>query len=203
MTLRRRIKGSGITAREVSGYDLPMTREDIAEERKAVAAWNDALSASGLFGARTRHIRATCLAILADIPPGPCAEDSPADFARRIMRLFDCADAAVGDGDADLAADLAFKAGAEWASATMKWSWERQALTGQKLRDASEASAERRRGRQRPETARVVDEMARLIAKGNSQSNAARIAAERGIGRSAMANRQAWARHAKKVVTQA
>lgn len=75
----------------------------------------------------------------------------------------------------------------------------RFAETGKRYFTKSEEGAAKRRGNYQPETKRIISEMASLIKKGNSISNAARIAAGRGFGRSGGANRAIWYRRNKPV----
>ena len=214
MVRRQRTVGTGITERTVYGYEYPITWKDRKEMEENTLLFSKHMEEMGLFKTATYHARAQCESILngknmdATFP-----DDSPEDFAKRILRLLECTDQFIKNansclaeefadrGDSEVAARLAFDAGVLWERALMKWYWEREALIGQKILDTADAGAEQRRGRRRPGTARVIAEMERLIAAGQSQSNAARVAAEHGIGRSAAANRQAWARHTKKVVT--
>jgi hypothetical protein len=75
---------------------------------------------------------------------------------------------------------------------------ERDFLRGRKSVESGKVGAEISAKRHSATTARVLDEMKRIQGSGHTISRAADIAADRGIGTSAAANRKLWNRHLKK-----
>jgi hypothetical protein len=75
----------------------------------------------------------------------------------------------------------------------------RYAEIGKKYLTSSEEGAAKRRGDFKAETQSILSEMADLVERGNSISNAARIVAKYGLGKSEGANRAIWYRHKKPV----
>jgi hypothetical protein len=59
--------------------------------------------------------------------------DSPEAFAQSILQGIRVAKKAINEGDADLAAMMAFHAGLTWERARMKWSWEDDVLRSKKF----------------------------------------------------------------------
>jgi len=117
------------------------------------------------------------------------------------MRYLEIADHNISENNSQLSARYAFQAGVAWATAAMKWDWEREAISGQKFLKKSEEGANARRGDLAEHTPAVLAEMGKLIDAGQTAASAARIVAARGIGTSAEANRGLWQRHKKKPVT--
>jgi len=68
------------------------------------------------------------------------------------------------------------------------------AISGREYKRRSDEGAEKRRGEIAPHTSDVPSTMRRLVEAGHSISNAARIAAKNGIGKSEKANRAIWYR---------
>lgn len=137
---RKEARGRGITAREVTLFDA----KDPADAA-AMMLWFDSLGeelrAKGLWGAATHQMRAACEGIMQSQPDRGHQPDSPRDFAQKILRSLELADHAILEGQAELAARLALDAGQLWATAVMKWSWEADALRGEKVVGGARNSA--------------------------------------------------------------
>lgn len=193
-------RGTGITARNVTMFDVTgNTPGDIEAARDAFRKGDrefwQSVSEHGLFAASTVNIRDTCNAILAAAGDrGDFEEDSPEFFARRIIWLLDIATEAVKRGDPEGSAVYALKAGDLWRTAAMKWEWEPAAMSGAKYLAKSAEGAAKRRGTTEPHVQAALAEMDRLTGEGHSVSRAAELAAGRGFGTSASANRAAWNR---------
>lgn len=196
-------RGTGITAREVTMFDMTgATPGDIQLAKKSFRSWNDMIAeGGGIFGAVSLQAAKSAKLILEETASegDSFLEDSPRDFAYFIDKQIRVAKGRIESGSADGAARHAFEAGVKWAQAVMKWSWEPDALAGQKFLQASASGASMRKGNFAPHTRIVLSQMRQLIEAGHSQSNAARIVADKGLGRSASANRAAWQRHNKKL----
>lgn len=199
---RKVTRGTGITAREVTMFDMTgKVPGDGALMKASARRWNDMIDeGGGIFGAVSLQASKSAKHILAETSAEgeSYLEDSPRDFAYQIDKFIEAAKHEIENGNADIAARCAFSAGMKWAQATMKWNWEREALVGHKQLMASEDGAKARKGKLAPHTLHVISEMARLIKAGYTQSSAARIAAANGIGESYSANQKAWYRHSKK-----
>ena len=124
--------GTGITAHEVAILGTG------GELKASARRHNDTLAANGHFGLVSAIAEATCRRILAENPTEWAGEDTPQDFAHRIMASIDAARGEVSKGDADRASRHAFNAGRDWALFCMKQSWEPAAMTGAKVRHEGE-----------------------------------------------------------------
>jgi hypothetical protein len=126
-------------------------------------------------------------------------EDSAAYFATRIMKHLDCADAKVAGGDAAEAALHAFYAATEWATMVMKFSWEVDALRGEKVAGGARNSAHATNTKHE-ETRRIrLDRMRHHLGATPDMSvdSAAHACAAEGLG-SAQAIRRQWDRWKEK-----
>ena len=134
MAKQRKTIGTGITAREVVVYD----GEDIqAALVESFSQWEaNRKKGGGDYGAASLHIIEQCRQIIAKSGVGPYETDSSADFAQRIIRSHQIAQAAIERGDADAAARFAYDLGVLAAQAKMKKDWEAHALRGKKNLDA-------------------------------------------------------------------
>jgi len=127
---RKKLTGTGITAREVTTY----SGEDMAPALAAFACrWNAAFTeGGGQFGAVVLEQERICASILADADSGPFPEDSIEDYAKRILRMIGLTKAAIARGNADEAARMGLVVGCLITEAKIKGSWERHALRGEK-----------------------------------------------------------------------
>lgn len=133
------IRGTGITAHEVTLFDPSEAKEPLREWAKS---WNRAINeGGGEFGAVSLQALRECKHILANSPPAPYPEDSQEAFAHHVAVSIRRAKKQIEIANADLAARLAFDAGVQWARATMKWAWEDDALRGEKVKKAASEGA--------------------------------------------------------------
>lgn len=128
MAMRKRVRGSGITASErtvVTGdANGALPPDEVVALIQAAASWGDALGiVSG--------IEARAAAILAGSNPNQ-AEDSPADYARRIQAVCRDGRNAVHNGNAIEALREGLRLGVLMTEATIKVEWEKDALSGRK-----------------------------------------------------------------------
>jgi hypothetical protein len=154
--------GSGITARTTSlwSVDDPEFLELI---RDSAGIWNAAIKRSGYFGAETEDMFTQCEAILAAASTPPTDDDdTPADFARRVLRLHGVTKASIAAGDADRSARFGFETGFLYAQAVMKWQWEDHALRGLKLPAAGKEGGEARARMFKPVAEKARREFQRL-----------------------------------------
>ena len=134
MAKQRKIIGTGITAREIVVCDGEDVQPAMVE---SFSKWEaDRKKGGGDYGAASLHIIERCHQIIADSGSGPHETDSPVDFAQRIIRSHQIAQAAIRRGDADAAARFAYDVGVLAAQAKMKKDWEKHALRGKKNLDA-------------------------------------------------------------------
>lgn len=187
---RKIIRGTGITAREITVYDAK------AGEAPPALAWNDAVERGGLFGAVSQEALRTCEKILENANAEAAPIDSPEDFAQVIAKHLAYAKNEIQAGDADRAARFAFIAGMEWARATMKWGWEPDALRGEKVAGGEHNAALRTNERHVPLRARRFARMRELVPQIGVDSAAAQCEAE-GLGNRDAIKRQ-WNRHGNK-----
>jgi hypothetical protein len=134
MAKQRKTIGTGITAREVVTYDGDDMLPAMAEFFSQWEAMRK--KGGGDYGAACLHIIEKCHRIIANSVK-PYETDSPADFAQRIIRNHQIAQAAIkrGGSDADTAARFALDVGLLAAQAIMKYVWEKHALHGKKNSD--------------------------------------------------------------------
>jgi hypothetical protein len=135
MAKQRKTIGTGITKREIVVCD----GEDMqAAWIESFSKWEvDRKKGGGDYGAACFHIIEQCHQIIANFGAGPHDEtDSPADFAERIIRNHQIAQAAIKRGDADAAARFAYEVGVLATQAKMKRDWEAHALRGKKNLEA-------------------------------------------------------------------
>lgn len=187
---RKIIRGTGITAREITVYDAN------AGEAPPHKAWNDAVERGGLFGAVSQEALRTCEKILENTNAEAAPIDSPADFAQVIAKHIAYAKNEIQAGDADRAARFAFIAGMEWARATMKWGWEPDALRGEKVAGGERNAAHRTNARHetlRNERFRIMRARVPVVGVDNA---AAECAAE--LGGKPGTIKQQWNRHNRK-----
>lgn len=189
---RKTIRGTGITAREITVYDAK------AGEAPPHKAWNDAVEqGGGLFGAISLEAVKTCELILASANAESAPIDSPEDFAQIIDKHLGYAKNEIQNGDADRAARFAFVAGMEWARLVAKLGWEPDALRGGKITESASRGGSARAASLAPRTKTIRDEMRRLIEGGMSIRSAAEHCAKNGVGASTNANEQSWKRRKK------
>jgi hypothetical protein len=130
--------GTGITAREYT----PLSDEKL--QRRARSWTNSTKKRGGIFGAVSaravaisEHIRDSSMNVGADL-----MTDSPEHFARRILKMHRAAQDYIQEGNADLAGRWAWEAGVLWATAKMKWEWEKRALAGKGSHGGSKSGGE-------------------------------------------------------------
>lgn len=136
MAKHRKTIGTGITMREVVTYDGEDMQPAMVE---FFSQWEaKRKKGGGDYGAACLHIIERCHRIIAnsgrpyetDGPADFDETDSPVDFAKRILRHHQIAQAAIKRGDADAAARFALDVGLLAAQAIIKQVWEPHALRG-------------------------------------------------------------------------
>lgn len=87
----------------------------------------------------------------------------------------------------------------EIASLRTDWRWRRRhkpaIITGRGVRKGGKLGGEMRAGKYKPDTAKIIEEMARLHRDGQTISRAAELTAKKGYGTSKGANLKLWTRH--------
>lgn len=153
--------------------------------------WNAAIKeGGGIFGAESLPALRTCEAILADAEPD-YAENSPEAFARVILKLIRVTKARIDKGSADQAAVHAWRAGVEWARATMDWKWGAHALRGEKVVTAASDGGRTTNAPRRRKGEKQMARIAELVASGMPVSKAAAQCAHE-LGGSTEYLRQKW-----------
>ena len=176
----------------------PDTREEqqrLSKERNE--SWNAAIKeGGGIFGALALPAETICRNTL-ERSGGPQSyvEGSPEGHAQVVLDAIAAAKARIAEGDADVAAVEAWRAGVEWATAQLKFQWEDDALKERRRREESDKANP---PGPTEKSQKVMAEMARLIDEDHSINGAAAIDARNNIGKSKEANRQIWKRHARK-----
>jgi hypothetical protein len=180
--------GHGITAREATSLDdlSDADAQSITEAFRDAAQQGWQQGGETSYGMTTADQVAICRAVLNEAGPGKYPIDSAPYFARWYLHLNAAARENVVDCNADLAALTAWESGMVFARADMKWRWEPDALTGQKVR-----SAAKRGGRPKDSTkdrdlslARVF-KLRRKNARCSDTALKAEIGCEHGLCRSA------------------
>lgn len=177
----------------------PETPEEADELfRSHVNTWNeDVKAAGGEFGAVSLQAVKICQRTIDDA--GTCAEElKAACSAEEILCSIRRAKYSIESEEADRAARFGWRAGYEFAFAILKWQWEVDALRGEGVPRNSSKGGEARSKQYERSRILVLNEMKRLIENGHSISNAAKIAAKNGLGKSHEANRSVWKNHAEK-----
>lgn len=170
----KKTTGDGITKVQ---WDLPENDDELRSALKALA---DA-KFEGNF-ARASEIAARVASRILDESNGVLtAGDSPEFFARSILQGIRVAHSAIADGNADLAAMMAFHAGVAWERARMKWLWEEDAERGQKVAGGSSNSAHETNKRHVVLRKKRFERLAELIPS-MGVDNAARQCEGEGLG---------------------
>jgi hypothetical protein len=127
MAKKTRSFGSGMTAKNVT----MSSDEDIGPSlQKSAKAWNDKFeSGSGAYGAVVHDVVAWAKDILEN-EDATAEQDTPYDYAQRILQHHKIISAAIDQGDAGKAARFAVSLGAFCAEAEIKHYWEPHALRG-------------------------------------------------------------------------
>lgn len=132
MGVKRRVRGTGITAEEGVIYDGPDLAPALLEKFRRLSSAHE--RTGSMFGVVTEEAIAEARAVLAETGDDPPSDDSPVDFARRILRLHQCATGDIRNGKADGAARFAFMMGVEYQKALMKEAWENMVLAAAESR---------------------------------------------------------------------
>lgn len=189
--MARRFSGTGITKRELFPIDPATWGDD----------WNAAVKeGGGIFGATSLPALRLCEALLEATPrtDDGYAVDSPESFAQYIAKCIRMAKISIGEGSADQAAVHAWRAGVEWARATMKWQWEADALRGEKVATAAGDGADKTNARHRVQREKRMARMAELVRERGSVDSAAAECEVLGLGSRGAIKRQ-WYRRTRKV----
>lgn len=175
----------------------PDTREEqqrLSKERNE--SWNAAIKeGGGIFGALALPAETICRNTL-ERSGGPqsYSSGSPEGYAQDVLDAISAAKARIAEGEADVAAVEAWRAGVEWATAQLKFQWEDDALKERRRREESDKANP---PGPTEKSQKVIAEMTRLKDEGRSISRAADLCAGKGIGTSKAANLKIWKRHAK------
>ena len=193
--MSRARKGTGITAREATVHE-PGNTEGLRDSLEAVVTARE--EAGGDFAFISREARNVVAAILAEADrPEAAPEDSLVWFAREIQFDLQLADRFTEDNDADKAARFAFAAASRWATMVMKFSWEVDALRGEKVAGGARNSAHQTNSRHRDLRQRRFERMRHHMATGLGVENAANACEAEGLGNAGAIKRQ-WDRHREK-----
>lgn len=158
MAPRVRMIGTGITRRRRVVLDGPSLFEEL---KRQGAAHRELGEYAG--NKPVPDMVAVCERILDRGDEYEHGDDSEADFAAGILIYHRQAVAHIAAGKADQAAAFAFSAGSLWATAKMKWAWEREALTGQKNLAGSSKAGEATSRQHGPMRERRFARMAELV----------------------------------------
>lgn len=120
-------------------------------------------------------------------------------FLGKMAFEVECIEQAIKSGDLLSMHQHSAKLGAHQTKIDLRKIALRYAEIGHKYSVKSQEGADKRRGDFAPHTDAVLSEMERLIENGLSISNAAGITAQKGIGKSKVANRALWHRHCGKL----
>lgn len=158
MAPRTRMVGTGITRRKRVVHDGQSLMDELKRQGDAHRALGEYAGSEPVPG-----MVAVCERILARGDKFDHGDDSEADFASGILIYHRQALAHITAGKADQAAAFAFAAGRLWATASMKWAWERDALTGQKNLAGSSKAGEATSRQHGPMRERRFARMAELV----------------------------------------
>lgn len=164
---KNEIVGTGITAREVVRYDVTgNTPGDIEALREHLDVMfgehNNLFATGGMFCVKTETARLVCEEIMKG-KNTQCGfeKDSSEDFAQRILKWLKVSKHCIDNGDANRAAAWGFVAGTEWATATMKWSFEKEILKARANVERNRVNgAKGGQAEKRAERHKVLDELA-------------------------------------------
>ncbi len=147
MAKEYKTRGTGITERQYLSY----SGDDVPEGlRKFFDKWDKRIEdGGGFFGGVTISIVQEAEAVLATADDEEPLEDSPVDFAQKILKLWRWVKHDISADNADQAARWAFELGYTYATAVMKQDWEEAALKGAEvLEGKAELEARQREERQ-------------------------------------------------------
>lgn len=151
------IIGTGITQRPLTTFDTSGDTPGDVEafwrhHHETVRGWIEQCDQAGSFGAVTADARKQCGEILEAAGPEypltdyPKGCDKPEALAYLVNWDLDAADNSITSGDADASARYGFEAGIKWATALIKWQWEKAAIRGDNtVKSASTGGTERAR----------------------------------------------------------
>ena len=195
--MKESIRGTGITARKVRELRMDCP-EDVSEAKEGFRAYAEAFEAAGNeFSFISRHARSVISAILNDAEhPERAKEDTEVWFAREIQFDFDLADKFISEGDADQAARFSFSAASAWATMVMKYSWEDDALRGEKVAGGSKNAAHQTNSRHDEMRQKRFTRIRQLLAKGLNMYSACATCEAEGLGPASGIKRQ-WYRFKK------
>jgi hypothetical protein len=109
-----------------------MTERDAAT--KLPKNWSEQVKAEGVFGASTNGWLKACYSLMANTADEPpFVEDSEEAFAEILANCILAARSEIANGDADIAAAEAFRAGIQAERARMKFTWEPIVSHGQQF----------------------------------------------------------------------
>ncbi|MGB3864777.1 MAG: hypothetical protein WBA29_04000 [Xanthobacteraceae bacterium] len=192
---RKGISGTGITAREVTLYDVQRG------ESLPKSFWEgitESFKKHGHFGMVALEAEEICNQVLANFKGDMAPVDSPEAFAQIILKHIAIAKDNIGHrDDADYAARHAFEAGVEWARAMMKWQWELDALRGQKVAGGERNAAHQTNRRHDKLREARFARMAELVPGIGVDKAAAQCEVE-GLGKRTGIKRQWYRHHPKK-----
>ncbi|MEQ9489514.1 MAG: hypothetical protein RIM72_11040 [Alphaproteobacteria bacterium] len=170
MANKTKTRGTGITQRHLRNYSA----KDI---RQWAENWNELYDkGGGNYGAEVYNVVSWAESLGVDrYGMGQYEDDSPEDFAQRILNLHFFTKKMIEEGDADDAARFGVLMGRLITQFQLKISWEQYALTGQRQTShLKERTAEYNRERSKTASrvwAPFLAEAARLIKAGDRRSN--------------------------------
>lgn len=177
---RKGISGTGITAREVTLYDVQRG------ESLPKSFWEgitESFKKHGHFGMVALEAEEICNQVLANFNGDMAPVDSPEAFAQIILKHIAIAKDNIGHrDDADYAARHAFEAGFEWARATMKWAEEGTWLTGKKSLSGAKSGHEVVHGDEAAKRARwqaMIADLDAELSRGTKKTAAYAVVAEK------------------------
>lgn len=186
----REKRGTGITA-----YTKAYEEISPKEARGRLLALADEL-AKGQFRYYSREARHLTAALLKDDDGKPVNPHSKIGFARDIQGDLSIADKLTKEGKADEAAAFAFTAETKWATMIMKFSWEDDALRGEKVAGGARNSAHQTNTRHAALRERRFARIEHLLSTGLNADSAFATCEVEGLGKATAIKRQ-WHRHAQ------
>lgn len=180
MAIKKKVRGTGITAEEVTCY----SEEDIKKGADIIftAIAEAYQEGGGSFGMVTLQWVKVAEKIKDEFNEKKTEKDSMAWFAQQVLRFHQIALAAQKRGDNDSAMRFAFELGVVVERWRMKCGWEDDALRGTKVAGGSDNAALKTNKRHVPDREKRFSRMRELIPKLGVDKAAAQCSIE-GMGR--------------------